>query len=91
METVLIGVTGVITGLIASVPLLIYLYFHPIPLTGQAAEMMVKFGFDPVLPFSLAPIVFIEQAIIVLVITMLIAVYPLMAVFRLKLTKALKA
>jgi len=91
LETILIGIAGVITGIAASIPLIVYFYFHPIPYTGQAAEMMIKFGFEPVMPFSVNPDVFWKQAVVVLLITFLVAIYPWIAIFRLKITNALKS
>jgi hypothetical protein len=67
LETVFIGMIGAITGILASIPILGYYYYHPIPFTGQAAEMMLEMGFDPVMFFPLDPAIFLKQALIIFI------------------------
>ncbi|MBB3188156.1 ABC transporter permease [Microbacter margulisiae] len=90
LETIFIGMTGVIAGIIASIPLLAYFVYHPIPLTGQAGEMMVQMGFEPDMFFSMAPSVFYDQALIILVFTLIIGIYPVLNIRRLKIMHALR-
>jgi len=89
LETVFIGMVGAITGIIASIPVLGYYYYHPIPFTGQAAEMMLEMGFDPVMFFSLDPLIFLKQALIVFLFTLAIGIYPVFNIWNLKITNAL--
>lgn len=89
LETVFIGMVGAITGIIASIPVLGYYYYHPIPFTGQAAEMMLEKGFDPVMFFSLDPLIFLKQALIVFLFTLAIGIYPVFNIWNLKITNAL--
>lgn len=90
LETIFIGMTGVIAGIIASIPLLAYFVYHPIPLTGQAGEMMVQMGFEPDMFFSMAPSVFYDQALTILVFTLIIGIYPVLHIRRLKIMHALR-
>lgn len=90
-ETFFIGLLGIIAGLFVSYPLLHFQAANPIPLTGQAAQVMEEFGFEPFMFFTTAAKVFYNQAIIVFVITMLIAIYPVVAAKRIKEIKALRA
>ncbi|MBN1337699.1 MAG: ABC transporter permease [Bacteroidales bacterium] len=91
LETFLVGLTGVAAGLAASLPLNYYFYLNPIPLTGKAAEMVLNMGFDPVMKFSMDTGVFLNQAITIFAITVMIAVYPLVTVGKLKIMNALRA
>lgn len=89
LETVLVGMVGAITGIFASIPVLGYYYYHPIPFTGQAAEMMMEMGFDPVLSFSLDPVILLMQALIIFIFTLAIGIYPVLNIWRLEITSAL--
>ena len=88
-ETLFISMLGVLTGLIGSLPVIIWCYYNPIPLSGRAAEFMVDFGFEPFMFFSVDPKIFINQAIAVLVIALIIGIYPLVASLRLNAIKAM--
>ncbi|WP_461630529.1 ABC transporter permease [Labilibaculum euxinus] len=90
-ETLFIGLLGILSGLLVSYPLLLLQSANPIPLTGQAAQLMEEFGFEPYMFFSTAWQVFSQQAISVSVITLIIAIYPVISIFRFKVIKALKA
>jgi ABC-type antimicrobial peptide transport system permease subunit len=89
-ETVFIGLLGSISGILASWPITLYYFFHPIKFTGQAAESMAQMGFEPVMSFSLAPSVFIQQTLIILIFSLLIGMYPVIVAGRLKINKALR-
>ena len=89
LETVFIGMIGAITGIIISIPVLGYYYYHPIPFTGQAAEMMIQMGFDPAMFFSLAPSIFFKQALIIFIFTLIIGIYPILNIWKLNITNAL--
>jgi ABC-type lipoprotein release transport system permease subunit len=90
-ETIFIGMMGVIAGIIASLPLLKYLYHHPIPLSGEMANMMLEFNMEPVMPFSLEPYIFSNQAIAILFIATLTALYPVIFIARFKILKAIRS
>ena len=91
VETILIGLIGIASGVLAALPLIQIQKANPIPLTGQAAQMMEDFGFEPYMFFSSGPEIFYFQAISVFVLTMVVAVYPIIAAFRLKEIEALHA
>ncbi|MDP4209889.1 MAG: FtsX-like permease family protein [Bacteroidota bacterium] len=89
-ETIFIGMVGVIAGIVASIPVIWYFMFHPILMTGQAGEMMLEMGFDPYLSFSIMPSVFYNQALTVFIFTLIIGLYPVFIISRLKIIKALR-
>ncbi|HCR88903.1 MAG TPA: ABC transporter permease, partial [Prolixibacteraceae bacterium] len=88
-ETILIGLMGIASGILVALPLIQIQKANPIPFTGQAAQMMEEFGFEPYMFFSSTPEVFYHQAISVFVLTIIIAIYPVIAALRLKEIKAL--
>jgi len=90
IETILVGFVGVILGIIVSYPITYYFYLNPIVLTGQAAEAMLDYGFDPIMKFSLAPFVYYNQAITIFIFTLIISIYPVYAVNKLKVMEAIR-
>ena len=90
-ETIYIGLIGVLVGFAGSIPLITYFYNNPVRLTGSAAETMEQMGIEPYMYFSWLPSVFYNQVITVFVMTVIIAIYPLMMAMRLKIHMALRA
>lgn len=89
-ETIFLGMIGVIAGIIGSIPLLFYFLHHPIPLTGQAAEMTLQMGFEPAMFFSMTPSVFYDQALTIFLFTLIIGIYPAMNIRKLIIMRALR-
>ncbi len=90
-ETILIGFVGVISGFVASIPVISYLFKNPVELTGDAAKTMIDMGIEPYMYFSWLPSVFYNQVITVFIITALIGILPLIRTFRLNVSQALRA
>ncbi len=90
LESLFLSFIGVLAGIIVSIPILYYFYKNPIPLTGEMAELMLKFGLDPIVPFRFAPNIFIDQFLIVIVIAMISALYPLSFIRKLNPVKAIR-
>jgi ABC-type antimicrobial peptide transport system permease subunit len=90
IESVTIGLVGVISGVALSIPVIFYFYLHPIKLTGEMAEAVLEYNMEPVMPFAMEPSMFINQSIVVMIITMLAAVYPLAVISRFKVINAIK-
>ena len=90
-EAILIALLGVLAGFAGSLPLISYYNINPIRLSGQMAETMQDMGFEPYMYFSWRPVVFYEQAVIVFVLTAIIAIYPLLIARTFRLHQALRA
>lgn len=89
IESLLIGMLGILSGIAVSLPLLLIQAQYPIPLTGETAKLMEDFGFEPYMFFSTAPEIFWQQAVTIFVISVLIGIYPVVAARRIKAIKAL--
>ena len=89
LETILLGLTGVIAGVAVSIPITWYFTLHPIPFSGQAAETMLQMGFEPVMSFSMSPSVYYNQGITIFIFTLIISLYPVFSINRLKISEAL--
>jgi ABC-type lipoprotein release transport system permease subunit len=90
VETLLIGTLGVLSGIIFSYPVILIQEANPIPLTGTTAQFMEDYGFEPFMFFSSQSFVFTQQAISILVLTILVGIYPLIAASRLNVIKSLR-
>lgn len=90
IETAIIGVIGILAGILTSIPLVMYFHYNPIPLTGDAAQAVLEYNMEPVLPFALEPGIFLHQSIVVIIITLLTFLYPFTVVSRFKIINAIK-
>lgn len=89
-ETILIGIIGVLSGFVASVPVILMLVDNPIELPAELAEAYVQYGFEPYMFFGTAPSVYLNQVITIFIITLIISLYPVLKVKNLKVTKSLR-
>lgn len=88
LESVIIGLLGTALGFALSIPVVAYYTFNPILLTGGMAESYEGFGFEPVMVATLDPWIFVSQTILVLILTLALAIYPLVAIYRIDHLKA---
>ncbi len=90
IEMILLGALGLITGLLASVPLILYFYYFPIVLKGDLAKMMEDYGWDAVMPSAWFGPYFYWQTVFVAIMVFLATLYPLRKISKLKEIDALK-
>lgn len=91
LETIFIGMIGVVGGVAASLGITYFLKMNPVALTGEAAAAYEDFGIEPLITASTAPEIFYNQAIIVFVIVTLLALYPIFKISKLKPVEAMRA
>jgi len=89
IETIFISFLGVVFGFLGSIPLIYYLHYNPIYFTGEAAKAYETLGIEPIMNFSTDPGIFFSQSLVVLIIALTTALYPLLFVSRLKPAKAI--
>lgn len=89
-ESIIIGIAGVISGVILSLPLIVYFHYNPIRLSGELAEAVLEYNMEPIMPFALEPSYFVYQSIVVIVITLLAVLYPVTVISKLKVVDAIK-
>jgi ABC-type lipoprotein release transport system permease subunit len=91
IEMVLLGATGLITGLAAGVPIILYFYYHPIMLKGELGKMMEDWGWDAVMPTAwFGPYIY-WQPVVVLLMVMFATFYALRKIGQLKEIEALRS
>lgn len=95
METIFLGLIGAIIGILLSIPICYYFNVNPIDMGAvggdEIAEVYENFGIEPILPFAFEFKIFFEQAMIMFIITSILALYPLWKIFWLKPVEAMRA
>jgi ABC-type lipoprotein release transport system permease subunit len=91
IEMTLLGILGLIGGMIASAPVVMYFYFHPILLKGDLGKMMEDIGWDAVMPTAWFGPYFYWQAIVVGIMVLAATLYPLRKIGKLKEIEALRS
>jgi ABC-type lipoprotein release transport system permease subunit len=87
-EGIMTSALGAVLGVAGVYPLVLFFNRHPYELTGPAADTMREQGWEPVLPASLDPYIAITHMLIIVVISILITVYPLYVIGKLKPVEA---
>jgi ABC-type lipoprotein release transport system permease subunit len=90
IEMMLLGAIGLVCGLLASVPLILYFHYYPIVMKGDLANMMEDWGWDAVMPTAWFGPYFYWQAVIVALMVVMATLYPLRKIGTLKEMEALK-
>lgn len=85
IESLFISFAGVFAGIAVAIPVVAFFHNNPVQLAGEMAGAMTDYGFEPILPFSADPSLFITQAQLVLVISILVGLFPVYKVFRMDL------
>jgi ABC-type lipoprotein release transport system permease subunit len=91
LEMLMIALIGAIAGILISIPIVAYFQYNPIRFTGDYAKAYEKFGVEPILPAELNLQVLVVQALLVFIITSILALYPHLKIKTLKPVQALRA
>jgi ABC-type lipoprotein release transport system permease subunit len=90
IESVVLSVIGSIIGIIIAIPPVYYFYYHPIHVTGSYAQAMLAYGFEPIIPLSIAPMVFLWQGLIIFFVGIVSSLYPLLVIRSLNPGRAIR-
>lgn len=88
-EMLFLGFMGTALGMLASVPIVLYGYYHPIKFTGDMAQMFIEMGFDPVMPLAWFGSYFTIQGVVILFMVLLASYFPVRSILKLNVIKAL--
>lgn len=89
IESVMTVLVGCIAGVAVSIPLVFYLNRHPLRFSGETASAYEQFGFEAIFPTSTEAVHFWSQGLVVLIIGLALALYPVISILRLDLARAL--
>ena len=90
LEVFILGIIGALTGIVAAIPVVWYFHLNPLRFSGAYAESMEKFGFEPIFPAEFKLEHFLLQAFVVLIITTIVAFYPLVKIRKLEPVEAMR-
>lgn len=90
LEMFFIGILGLLTGILGSMPIILYYHNHPIRLTGEIAETIKVYGIEPILPLAWQADYFVNQFVIVAVIVLVAVIYPVFSITRISPVKAMR-
>lgn len=91
LELFFLSFLGVLAGLLASAPIIIFGHKNPLRLTGETAQMMEQYGIEPLMPMAWFDTYILNQVGVIALIVLLVMIYPLIAVMRMKVIDALRA
>ena len=91
IELIFIGILGIASGMLVSIPGILFGHNNPVRLSGELAESMESFGMEPVMPFALIDTYFFNQALVVIVIILVVIIYPVYSITKIKEIDALRA
>lgn len=90
LEIIFISFLGALAGLSVTIPVIYYLNRNPIQFTGELAEMSLKFGVEPILPFCTDVGIFFAQTLVVFIVALFSAIYPINYIRKLQPIKAMR-
>ena len=90
LETVFIGLVGLLAGIATSIPIIIYYYHHPIHLVGEMAKSYEAYGIEPLMGFSIDPMIIVNQFYTVLLLMVITLIYPVFKISKLNIINALR-
>ncbi|OIP00118.1 MAG: hypothetical protein AUJ98_08980 [Bacteroidetes bacterium CG2_30_33_31] len=91
LETLFIGLVGLLSGIATTIPIILYFYSHPIRLGGEMAKTYEAYGLEPLLGFSIDPMILINQFYSVLLLLLITLIYPVLKISKLNIINALRS
>ena len=90
LEMAIMTSLGSATGVLLSLPMLIYFHNNPIYFSGDSAKAIETFGVEPAYFFSLEPSLFYYQAWAIVIMALILGLYPVIVIHKLKPVKAMR-
>ncbi|HEX2967958.1 MAG TPA: FtsX-like permease family protein [Bacteroidales bacterium] len=91
IEMIYIGLIGVLSGSVAALPVIYYLYYNPIRFTGDMGQMYENYGMEPVMPAYLPDMYFLWQSLVIAIIVFIAIGYPVRKIMKMTVVNSLKA
>ena len=88
IETFFISILGILAGYGLGSLVLLYFFYNPIQLSGDMEDLILEFGFEPILPVAFDPEIYFWQGLIIFIITTIICLYPSLKIARLSILDA---
>jgi ABC-type lipoprotein release transport system permease subunit len=91
LESMMISLIGCVAGIAGGILLITWFTKYPIHLTGELKEVYEDYGIESIIYFSSSENVFITQAIIILIVSIILTLYPGFKVMTLKPVEAINS
>lgn len=91
LEMFFMGFIAALLGLLATAPLIWYGSLHPFRLTGDMAKSMQAYNMDPVLPLQTLGAYMFYQLGVVLIIVLIVLIYALLKIRKMKVIDSLRS
>jgi putative ABC transport system permease protein len=90
LETIMLSITGFVIGITIAIPVIYYFNIYPIEFSGEMAEMMLSYGFEPIMPTSTDMNILFSHGLIVFTLSLITCVYPALMIARIRSVTTLK-
>jgi len=90
LEISLMTIMGVFLGIVLSLPILTYFYYHPIRYDAEAAKAIETFGVEAIYSFSLDPVIFTNQAYAIFIMAIVLSAYPIWSIHKMKAVESMR-
>ena len=90
VEMMITSMLGLFVSFIIATPVIANFHYNPIYLTGTLAEGFEEFGLEPILPFDFNAGLFIEQIVAVFIMSVLVCIYPINKIRKLKIIDVIR-
>jgi len=91
LEMMFMSFMGLFLGMILSAPIVALGHLNPIRLKGDMAEMMASYGMEPIMPTAWFDVYYLNQILVIAVILLVVMIFPVISIMRLKVIDALRA
>lgn len=91
IETVILSLLGVLSGIALSYPILIWKHYSPMQFPGDQQEMLENYGFNAEIPFYIKWDLPFAHALIIFIIALIVALYPMYIIKKIKPVKAMNS
>lgn len=91
IEILFIAMLGSAIGILLSFPIAWYFHLNPIQLTGDMAAATESYGLQPIIPFSIDPSIFLSQAVVIFIITLVFSLIPVIKASNLNPVEAMRS
>lgn len=91
LEIFIMTVIGVLTGILISLPALVYLHYNPVYFAESQAAAIESFGMEAVYAFSLDPVIFTNQAYAIFIMAIILSGYPVWKIQTMNVVESMRA
>jgi putative ABC transport system permease protein len=91
MEMVLMSIVGTLLGIVCIYPVVLYYHIHPINISGNWGKATERYNIEPVIQMSTGISNFILQGYVVLMIAVVLSLYAIFKIHKIKVIEAINS